>query len=147
MSRYLGMHIQRGKLDAVETMFVASGTDIAEGLCVKQTTKDTVAVCSAAGDAVYGVAGGKRTGVGVAVVRQGKIWMQLAAGITPSVGAAAYADAAGKATTAAKTGSGESAVDNTLIGYFTSDEVAENGVVNTPSYSNQVRCAQVFIEL
>lgn len=139
MARQLGMHIQRGKLDAVETMFVAA--DIAEGLCVKQSAADTVEVVDTQGDLVYGVTGGKRSGVGVAVVRSGKIWMVLDAAGTPSLTAPAYCTAAGKVTHDSGTGA------NTLIGYFTSAEVATNGIQNVPTYADNIRCAQVFIDL
>ena len=74
----LGMHVQRGQLDAVETFFTAA--DIAEGVAVKLTAADTVAAVSAASDNVIGIAGGKRTGVGIAVVRHGKFgpnWQQV----------------------------------------------------------------------
>lgn len=143
MSRYLGMHIQRGQLDAVETMF--TDADIAEGLAVKLKTSDTVEVVSAAGDAVYGIAGGKRPGVGVAVVRHGKIWAAADDAAVPALGAPAYATAAGKITSDA--GGGDSAPANTLVGYFTSDEVATNGVQNVPTFSNAVKAVQIFVDL
>ena len=144
MSRYLGMHIQRGQLDAVETMF--TDADIAEGLAVKLKTSDTVVVVSAAGDPVYGIAGGKRPGVGVAVVRHGKIWAAADDAAVPALGAPAYATAAGKITSDAG-GGADSAPANTLVGYFTSDEVANNGVQNVPSFNNAVKCVQIFVDL
>ena len=143
MARYLGMHVQRGQLDAVETMFTQNGADIAEGRAVKLVAADTVAACAAAGEAVYGIAGGKRSGVGVAVVRHGKIWAELAAGITPALMAPAYVDAEGKLTTAAQTES----TNNALVGYFVSTEVGSNGVQNVPAFTDEVRCAMVFVDL
>lgn len=143
MARQLGMHCQRGQLDAVETMYVSDGIDIAEGLAVKQTAADTVAVVSAAGDKVYGIAGGKRSQVGVAVVRQGKIWMAADDAAVPTLTGAAYVTAAGKVTHDA----GTEASPNTLIGYFTSTEVAANGIQNVPAYNDKVKCAQVFVQL
>lgn len=143
----LGMHVQRGQLDAVETMFSYNHTDIAEGRAVKLTAADTVAACSAAGDAVYGIAGGKRPGVGVAVVRNGKIWAELASGITPTLQAPAYVDAEGKLTTAATSSVDTETVNNTLVGYFTSTEVRTDGIQNVPSFADDVRCAQVFVDL
>lgn len=141
MSRYLGMHIQRGQLDAVETMF--TDADIAEGLAVKLKTSDTVEVVTAASDHVYGIAGGKRPGVGVAVVRHGKIWAAADDAAVPALGAPAYVTAAGKITSEA----GEPDSGNTLVGYFTSDEVANNGVQNVPSFNNAVKCVQIFVDL
>lgn len=143
MARQLGLHCQRGQLDAVETMYVANGTDIAEGLAVKQTAADTVAVVTAAGDKVYGIAGGKRSQVGVAVVRQGKIWMAADDAAVPALTAPAYVTAAGKVTHNA----GTEENPNTLIGYFTSAEIATNGIQNVPTFTDQVRCAQVFVQL
>lgn len=137
----LGMHVQRGQLDAVETFYTEA--DIAEGIAVKLTAADTVAAVAAAGDHVIGIAGGKRTGVGIAVVRHGKIWAELADGETPVVGAPAYVNAAGKLAAAAKTGD----ADNILVGYFTSAEVRTNGIHNVPSYADNIRCAQVFVDL
>lgn len=133
----LGMHVQRGQLDAVETFFTEA--DIAEGVAVKLTAADTVAAVSAASDHVIGIAGGKRTGVGVAVVRHGKIWAELAADETPVVGAPAYVNASGKLVA--------SSSDAILVGYFTSAEVRTNGIHNVPSYADNVRCAQVFVDL
>lgn len=143
MARQLGLHCQRGKLDAVETMYVANGTDIAEGVAVKQTAFDTVTTVTAAGDKVYGIAGGKRSQVGCAVVRQGKIWMAADAACTPALTAPAYVTAAGLATHDA----GTEQAPNTLIGYFTSLEVATNGIQNVPAFNDKVRCVQVFVQL
>lgn len=140
MARQLGMHIQRGQLDAVETMFVKDGTDIAEGVAVKQTKADEVSAVAAANDKVYGIAGGKRSGVGVAVVRSGKIWAAADDACVATLSAPAYITAAGKITHDAGT-------NNSLVGYFTSDEVATNGIQNVPSYSNTVRCVQIFVDL
>lgn len=140
MARQLGMHCQRGQLDAVETMYVDGGTDIAEGLAVKQTAADTVAVVAAATDKVYGIAGGKRTGVGVAVVRHGKIWAAADDACVPVLTGPCYITAAGKITH-------DSANDATLVGYFTSTEVATNGIQNVPAYANNVRCVQIFVDL
>lgn len=133
----LGMHVQRGKLDAVETMFTSA--DIAEGIAVKMTAKDTVAAVSAATDNVYGIAGGKRSGVGVAVVRQGKIWAAADDSCVPAVGAPAYVTAAGKVT--------HSSTDAILIGYFTDSELRTDGIQNVPSYAENIKCAQVFVDL
>lgn len=133
----LGMHVQRGQLDAVETFFTAA--DIAEGVAVKLTAADTVAAVSAASDHVIGIAGGKRSGVGIAVVRHGKIWAKLAAENTPTIGAPAYVNASGELVT--------SSTDAILVGYFTSAEVRTNGIQNVPSYADNVRCAQVFVDL
>ena len=133
----LGMHVQRGQLDAVETMF--TDADIKEGAAVKQTAVDKVAIVSASSDHVYGVAGGKRAGVGVAVVRHGKIWMELADSVAPTVGAPAYVTAAGIATTESSEG--------ILIGEFVSDEVRTDGIQNTPAYKDNVRCAMVYVNL
>ena len=139
MSRQLGMHCQRGQLDAVETMFVKDGIDIAEGVAVKQSAADTVEVVTAKADKVYGIAGGKRTGVGVAVVRQGKIWAAADASCTPTLSAPAFITDAGLIT--------HESADATLVGYFTSDEVGTNGIQNTPTYKNNVRCVQIFVDL
>lgn len=143
MARQLGMHCQRGQLDAVETMFVADNTDIAEGLAVKQTAADTVAAVSASGDKVYGIAGGKRSQVGVAVVRQGKIWAAADDACTPTLTAPAYATKDGKITHEA----GSEAAPNALVGYFTSTEVATNGIQNVPAYNGEVKCVQIFVQL
>lgn len=133
----LGMHVQRGQLDAVETMFTSA--DIAEGLAVKLTAADTVAVVSASTDHVYGIAGGKRAGVGVAVVRHGKIWAAADDSCVPALGAPAYVTAAGKVT--------HSSTDAILIGYFTNATLGTDGIQNTPSYANNIKCAQVFVDL
>lgn len=140
MARQLGMHCQRGQLDAVETMFVENGVNIAEGLAVKQTGADEVAVVTAASDKVYGIAGGKRSGVGVAVVRNGKIWAAADDACVPALTAPAYITAAGKITHSA----GEGA---SLVGYFTSAEVATNGIQNVPAYAENIRCVQIFVDL
>lgn len=140
MARQLGMHIQRGQLDAVETMFVKDGVDIAEGLAVKQTAADEVAVVAAANDKVYGIAGGKRSMVGVAVVRNGKIWAAADDACVPALTAPAYITAAGKITH-------EAGSNNSLVGYFTSEEAATNGIQNTPAYTAEVRCVQIFVDL
>ena len=134
MARYLGIHVQRGQLDAVETMFITNNRDIAEGLAVKQSAADAVEV---------GIAGGKRTGVGVAVVRSGKIWAAADDACVPSLSAPAYITAAGKITHEA----GDEGNPNTMVGYFTSTEVGENGVQNVPTFTEGVRCVQIFVQL
>lgn len=139
MARQLGMNCQRGQLDAVETMFVADGKDIAEGRAVKQTAADTVSAVSAKADKVYGIAGGKRAGVGVAVVRSGKCWAEAAANCTPALTAPAYIDDEGKIT--------HEGDDASLVGYFTSLEVATNGIQNVPTFTDQVKCVQIFVDL
>ena len=143
MARYLGIHVQRGQLDAVETMFITNNRDIAEGLAVKQSAADAVEVVTAATDKVYGIAGGKRTGVGVAVVRSGKIWAAADDACVPSLSAPAYITAAGKITHEA----GDEGNPNTMVGYFTSTEVGENGVQNVPTFTEGVRCVQIFVQL
>lgn len=138
MARNLGLHVQRGKLDAVETFFVAPAVaSIPEGRAVKLSAADNVVAIALATDPVIGVKGGQNA-AGVAVVRNGVIWMELAVGITPTLNGVVYIDKDGKATDV-NTG--------TPIGYFKSDEIGANGIQNYPTRIENVRCAMVYVDL